>query len=234
MADETTSNDETRTTRRKVRRCLVISTKMDKTVVGGRGQARGAPPLRQDMQRTKPPLRARREQRGSRGRPRARLRDATRSRSRSTGASRKSWSVPGDPAGESAQWWPTTRVPARCSASRCSRYPPALRRHRRHLRRHGEGRGARAQQHEEGRRSLKCVVVRTKKERRSPDGKLHPLRRERGGAHQRPDAAAWHAIFGPVGRELRDRRFMRIVLAWHRRCCEHGNQGQAQDEAQEG
>jgi small subunit ribosomal protein S17 len=35
MADETTSNDneETRTTRRKVREGLVISTKMDKTVV---------------------------------------------------------------------------------------------------------------------------------------------------------------------------------------------------------
>jgi small subunit ribosomal protein S17 len=33
MADETTSNEESRTTRRKVREGLVISTKMDKTVV---------------------------------------------------------------------------------------------------------------------------------------------------------------------------------------------------------
>ena len=33
MADETTSNDETRANRRKVREGIVISTKMDKTVV---------------------------------------------------------------------------------------------------------------------------------------------------------------------------------------------------------
>ena len=33
MADDTTSNEESRTTRRKVREGLVISTKMDKTVV---------------------------------------------------------------------------------------------------------------------------------------------------------------------------------------------------------
>jgi small subunit ribosomal protein S17 len=33
MADETPSNEEARTTRRKVREGLVISTKMDKTVV---------------------------------------------------------------------------------------------------------------------------------------------------------------------------------------------------------
>ena len=33
MADETTNNDETRVNRRKVREGIVISTKMDKTVV---------------------------------------------------------------------------------------------------------------------------------------------------------------------------------------------------------
>ena len=36
---------------------------------------------------------------------------------------------------------------------------------------------------------VKCVVVRVKKEKRRPDGSLHPLRRERRGAHQRPAAS---------------------------------------------
>ena len=43
---------------------------------------------------------------------------------------------------------------------------------------------------------VKCVVVRTKKERRRPDG-----------SYIRFD----ERIFGPVGRELRDKRFMKIV-----------------------
>ena len=58
---------------------------------------------------------------------------------------------------------------------------------------------------------VKCVVVRTKKERRRPDGSyirfdenaavlINPDRNPRGTR-----------IFGPVGRELRERRFMRIV-----------------------
>ena len=40
---------------------------------------------------------------------------------------------------------------------------------------------------------------------------LHPLRRERRGADQRSAPAAWHPHLRPVGRELRDKRFMRIV-----------------------
>ena len=58
---------------------------------------------------------------------------------------------------------------------------------------------------------VKCVVVRTKKERRRPDGSyirfdenaavlINPDRNPRGTR-----------IFGPVGRELRDKKFMRIV-----------------------
>ena len=58
---------------------------------------------------------------------------------------------------------------------------------------------------------VKCVVVRTKKERRRPDGSyirfdenaavlINPDRNPRGTR-----------IFGPVGRELRDKRFMKIV-----------------------
>ena len=58
---------------------------------------------------------------------------------------------------------------------------------------------------------VKCVVVRTKKERRRPDGSyirfdenaavlINPDRNPRGTR-----------IFGPVGRELRDKNFMKIV-----------------------
>ena len=58
---------------------------------------------------------------------------------------------------------------------------------------------------------VKCVVVRTKKERRRPDGSyirfdenaavlITPERNPRGTR-----------IFGPVGRELREKRFMKIV-----------------------
>ncbi len=58
---------------------------------------------------------------------------------------------------------------------------------------------------------VRCVVVRTRKERRRPDGSyirfdenaavlVEPNRQPRGTR-----------IFGPVGRELRDKRFMRIV-----------------------
>ena len=58
---------------------------------------------------------------------------------------------------------------------------------------------------------VKCVVVRTKKERRRPDGSdirfdenaavlINPDRNPRGTR-----------IFGPVGRELREKRFMKII-----------------------
>jgi len=59
---------------------------------------------------------------------------------------------------------------------------------------------------------VKAVVVRTVKERRRPDGSYirfdenaAVILREGGGEPRGT------RIFGPVGRELRDRRFMRIV-----------------------
>ena len=60
---------------------------------------------------------------------------------------------------------------------------------------------------------VKCVVVRTKKEKRRPDGSY--IRFDENAAvlindQQQPRGTR---IFGPVGRELRDKRFMRIVLA---------------------
>ena len=58
---------------------------------------------------------------------------------------------------------------------------------------------------------VKCVVVRTKKEKRRPDGSY--IRFDENAAVLIKDDNTPHGtrIFGPVGRELRDRRFMRIV-----------------------
>ena len=58
---------------------------------------------------------------------------------------------------------------------------------------------------------VKAVVVRTAKERRRPDGSY--IRFDENAAvlindQQQPRGTR---IFGPVGRELRDKRFMRIV-----------------------
>ena len=58
---------------------------------------------------------------------------------------------------------------------------------------------------------VKCVVVRVKKEKRRPDGSY--IRFDENAAVLINDAQQPRGtrIFGPVGRELRDRRFMRIV-----------------------
>ncbi|WP_420622036.1 50S ribosomal protein L14 [Candidatus Poriferisodalis sp.] len=58
---------------------------------------------------------------------------------------------------------------------------------------------------------VRCVVVRTSKERRRPDGSY--IRFDENAAvlvddNRQPRGTR---IFGPVGRELRDKRFMRIV-----------------------
>ncbi len=58
---------------------------------------------------------------------------------------------------------------------------------------------------------VKAVIVRTKKERRRPDGTY--IRFDENACviidqNQQPRGTR---IFGPVARELRDRRFMRIV-----------------------
>jgi large subunit ribosomal protein L14 len=58
---------------------------------------------------------------------------------------------------------------------------------------------------------VKCVVVRTRKERRRPDGSY--IRFDENAAVLINDQMQPRGtrIFGPVGRELRDRKFMRIV-----------------------
>ncbi len=58
---------------------------------------------------------------------------------------------------------------------------------------------------------VRCVIVRTKKEKRRPDGSY--IRFDENAAvlinEQRQPRGT--RIFGPVGRELRDRKFMRII-----------------------
>ena len=58
---------------------------------------------------------------------------------------------------------------------------------------------------------VKCVVVRTKKEKRRPDGSY--IRFDENAAVLIKDDLTPRGtrIFGPVGRELRERKFMRIV-----------------------
>ena len=58
---------------------------------------------------------------------------------------------------------------------------------------------------------VKCVVVRTKKEKRRPDGSY--IRFDENAAVIIKDDLTPRGtrIFGPVGRELRDKKFMRIV-----------------------
>ncbi|MDA8392818.1 MAG: 50S ribosomal protein L14 [Actinomycetota bacterium] len=58
---------------------------------------------------------------------------------------------------------------------------------------------------------VRCVVVRTKKEKRRTDGSY--IRFDENAAVLINEALQPRGtrIFGPVGRELRDKRFMRIV-----------------------
>jgi large subunit ribosomal protein L14 len=58
---------------------------------------------------------------------------------------------------------------------------------------------------------VKCVVVRTKKERRRPDGSYIRFDENAAVLINDQNQPRGTRIFGPVGRELRDRKFMRIV-----------------------
>ena len=58
---------------------------------------------------------------------------------------------------------------------------------------------------------VRCVVVRTKKERRRPDGSYIRFDENAAVLLNEQDQPRGTRIFGPVGRELRDRKFMRIV-----------------------
>ncbi|MBI2168329.1 MAG: 50S ribosomal protein L14 [Actinobacteria bacterium] len=58
---------------------------------------------------------------------------------------------------------------------------------------------------------VRCVVVRTKKERRRTDGSYIRFDENAAVLIDNNDQPRGTRIFGPVGRELRERRFMRIV-----------------------
>jgi ribosomal protein L14 len=58
---------------------------------------------------------------------------------------------------------------------------------------------------------VKCVVVRTKKEKRRPDGSYIRFDENAAVLIKEDLTPRGTRIFGPVGRELRDKKFMRIV-----------------------
>ena len=58
---------------------------------------------------------------------------------------------------------------------------------------------------------VKCVVVRVKKEKRRPDGSYIRFDETAAVLINDQKQPRGTRIFGPVGRELRDKKFMRIV-----------------------
>ena len=58
---------------------------------------------------------------------------------------------------------------------------------------------------------VKCVIVRTAKERRRPDGSYIKFDENAAVIINENREPRGTRIFGPVGRELREKRFMRIV-----------------------
>jgi len=66
---------------------------------------------------------------------------------------------------------------------------------------------------------VKAVIVRTVKERRRRDGSYIRFDENAAVLIKADGEPRGTRIFGPVGRELRDKRFM-ISSRWHRRCCD--------------
>ena len=58
---------------------------------------------------------------------------------------------------------------------------------------------------------IKAVIVRTKKERRRPDGSYIRFDENAAVIHKADGEPRGTRIFGPVGRELRDKKFMKII-----------------------
>ena len=58
---------------------------------------------------------------------------------------------------------------------------------------------------------VRCVVVRTKKENRRPDGSYVRFDENAAVLLTEQNQPRGTRVFGPVGRELREKRFMRIV-----------------------
>ena len=73
---------------------------------------------------------------------------------------------------------------------------------------------------------VKAVIVRTVKERRRPDGSYIKFDENAAVILKTDGEPRGTRIFGPVGRELRDKKFMRSSRS-HRRCSEMARKGQA-------
>ena len=58
---------------------------------------------------------------------------------------------------------------------------------------------------------VRCVVVRTAKEKRRPDGSYIKFDENAAVLIREGGEPRGTRIFGPVGRELRDKKFMRII-----------------------
>lgn len=58
---------------------------------------------------------------------------------------------------------------------------------------------------------VKAVIVRTRKEKRRPDGSYIKFDENAAVLIKNDREPRGTRIFGPVGRELRDKRFMRII-----------------------
>jgi len=58
---------------------------------------------------------------------------------------------------------------------------------------------------------VKAVIVRTVKERRRPDGSYIRFDENAAGILRNDGDPRGTRIFGPVGRELRDKKFMKII-----------------------
>ena len=58
---------------------------------------------------------------------------------------------------------------------------------------------------------VKCVVVRVKKEKRRPDGSYIRFDENAAVLIKADGEPRGTRIFGPVGRELRDKKFMKII-----------------------
>ena len=58
---------------------------------------------------------------------------------------------------------------------------------------------------------VKCVVVRTKKEKRRPDGSYIRFDENAAVLIKEDGEPVGTRVFGPVARELRDKKFMKIV-----------------------
>ena len=88
-------------------------------------------------------------------------------------------------------------------------FPAALRVDRRHHHRHRQGCQSRASV-KKG-EVVRCVIVRTAKERRRFDGSYIRFDENAAVLIDDQNQPRGTRIFGPVGRELREKRFMRIV-----------------------